>query len=138
VLASKKGWLPMIRLSYDVTARNVGDRWVLTVPRVGVTEVRHLDDAYHEARGFIRAHLEVTAADDFEMLVTIVPELGESLTAVIDVWKHRAVEAHKAILVEHDAARAAARALQHAGLSARDSGYLLGKRSTQHIYNLLV
>lgn len=97
------------------------------------TQVRRIDQAEDMARDAIAGVLNV-APDSFEVIV--VPEMPDTVRAIVDQATAARSQAAKAQDVAGQLTRQAARRLVEEGLTVRDAGVLLGV-SHQRIAQLL-
>jgi hypothetical protein len=120
--------------AYNATARREGAWWVVHVPRVGVTQARTLDQAGPMAVDLVAAMLDV---DPATVTVRVRPKLDSALAAAIDAYNAATAEREKAARHHAAATRRAARKLQQAGISGRDTGTILGGLSKQRVSQLV-
>jgi len=110
---------------YTIRARRSGQWWALDAEGLrGVhTQVRRIDQAEEMARDAIAGVLDV-APDSFEL--TVVPEVPQSLRAIIEEATAARSQAAQAQDAAAQLTREAARRLVEEGLTVRDAGVLLG------------
>lgn len=122
------------RTRYEAVASREGAWWVVRVPAIdSVTQVRRLDRAEAMTRDLVHAITD-EPSDAFD--VTVRPVLPEALGGLVARATDAGARARVQQLEASIATRDAAVALDHAGMTVRDIGRLLGV-SYQRVQQLL-
>lgn len=108
---------------YDATAAREGDWWIVTVPDVGVTQVRRLSQAAEMAADLVAAMLDIPKTG---FAVSVTAQLPPKIQAQARKAKVRTRQA--ADLQKEAAAlsRSVAKTLVDSGLSGADVAAVLG------------